>query len=82
MFFDRLHRFMEGAGPERRHRVWSKLRILVAAIGTLGSATGIAIAVLGLIQFDKQKVIAGVIVIIVCTAVYVSILVRDHDRAD
>jgi len=82
MFFDRLHRFMEGAGPERRHRVWSKLRILVAAIGTLGSATGIAIAVLGLIQFDKQKVIAGVIVIIVCTAVYVSILVRDHDRVD
>ena len=73
---------MEGAGPERRHRVWSKLRILVAAIGTLGSATGIAIAVLGLIQFDKQKVIAGVIVIIVCTAVYVSILVRDHDRVD
>lgn len=73
---------MEGAGPERRHRVWSKLRILVAAIGTLGSATGITIAVLGLIQFDKQKVIAGVIVIIVCTAVYVSILVRDHDRVD
>jgi cysteine synthase len=82
MFFDRLHRFMEGAGPERRHRVWSKLRILVAAIGTLGSATGIAIAVVGLVEFNNQKVIAGVAVIIVCTAVYVSILVRDRNRID
>lgn len=82
MFFDRLHRFMEGAGPERRRRVWSKMRIFVAAMGTLGSAAGIAIAVLGLIQFDHQKVIAGVAVIIVCTAIYVSILVRDRDRTD
>ncbi|WP_395063758.1 hypothetical protein [Paraburkholderia silvatlantica] len=80
--FDRLHRFMEGAGPERRHRVWSKVRIFVAAMGTLGSAAGIAIAVVGLINFDHQKVIAGVAVIVVCTAVYVSILVRDRNRAD
>jgi len=42
--FDRLHRFIEGAGPERRHRVWSKMRIFVAAMGTLGSAAGIAVA--------------------------------------
>ncbi|MBN3813254.1 DUF2964 family protein [Paraburkholderia sp. Ac-20347] len=77
--FDRLR---EGAGPERRHRVWSKLRILVAAIGTLGSATGIAIAVLGLVQFNNQKVMIGVGVIIVSTAVYVSILARDRNRVD
>ncbi|CAM2150290.1 MAG: DUF2964 family protein [Paraburkholderia tropica] len=77
--FDRLR---EGAGPERRHRVWSKLRIFVAAIGTLGSATGIAIAVLGLVQFNNQKVMIGVGVIIVSTAVYVSILARDRNRVD
>ncbi|HKT99281.1 MAG TPA: hypothetical protein VJS30_22570 [Paraburkholderia sp.] len=79
MIFDRLR---EGAGPERRHRVWSKLRIFVAALGTLGSATGIAIAVTGLVEFNHVKVIAGVAVILVCTAVYVSILVRDRNRVD
>jgi hypothetical protein len=79
MIFDHLR---EGAGPERRHRVWSKLRILVAAIGTLGSAAGIGIAVFGLVQFDNNKVIAGVLVIIVCTSVYVTILVRDRNRVD
>ncbi|SDE05064.1 hypothetical protein [Paraburkholderia lycopersici] len=80
--FDRLHQFMEGAGPERRHRVWSKVRIFVAAMGTLGSAAGIAIAVIGLINFDHQKVIAGVVIIVVCTAIYISILVRDRNRVD
>jgi hypothetical protein len=79
MIFDHLK---EGAGPERRHRIWSKLRILVAAIGTLGSAAGIAIAVVGLIEFNHAKVIAGVAVIIVCTAIYVSILARDRNRVD
>jgi hypothetical protein len=82
MFFDRLHRFIEGAGPERRHRVWSKMRIFVAAMGTLGSAAGIAIAVIGLLNFDNRKVITGVAVIIVCTVIYVSILVRDKNRSD
>lgn len=79
MIFDR---FRAGAGPERRHRVWSKLRIFVAALGTLGSATGIAIAVTGLVEFNHTKVITGVAVILVCTAVYVSILVRDRNRVD
>lgn len=79
MIFDCLR---EGAGPERRHRVWSKVRIFVAALGTLGSATGIAIAVTGLVEFNHTKVIAGVAVILVCTAVYVSILVRDRNRVD
>lgn len=73
---------MEGAGPERRHRVWSKVRIFVAAMGTLGSAAGIAIAVIGLLNFDHRKVITGVAIIIVCTAIYVSILVRDRNRVD
>ncbi|POR54663.1 hypothetical protein B0G62_102271 [Paraburkholderia eburnea] len=79
MIFDRLR---AGAGPERRHRVWTRLRILVAAIGTLGSATGIAIAVIGLVEFNHAKVVTGALVIIVSTAVYVSILVRDRDRVD
>jgi hypothetical protein len=82
MLFERLHRFIEGAGPERRHRVWSKLRIFVAAMGTLGSAAGIAIAVIGLLNFNNRMVMAGVAVIFVCTAIYVSILVRDRNRAD
>ncbi|MCG5074162.1 hypothetical protein [Paraburkholderia tagetis] len=79
MSFDHLR---EGAGPERRHRIWSKLRMWVAALGTLGSAAGIAIAVTGLVEFNHTKVIAGVAVILVCTAVYVSILVRDRNRVD
>jgi uncharacterized membrane protein len=72
----------QDSGAERRHRAWSKLRILVAAIGTLASATGIAIAVFGLVQFNNAKVIAGVAMIVVSTAVYVTILVRDRDRID
>lgn len=79
MLFDHLK---ESAGPEQRHRVWSKLRILVAAIGTLGAATGIAIAVFGLVQFDNHKVIAGVVLIVVSTVIYVSILARDRNRVD
>jgi hypothetical protein len=82
MSFDRLHRFIEGAGPERRHRVWSKVRIFVAAMGTLGSAAGIAIAVIGLLNFNNRMVMAGVAVILICTLIYVTILVRDRNRAD
>jgi len=38
--------------------------------------------VLGLVQFNNQKVMIGVGVIIVSTAVYVSILARDRNRVD
>ncbi len=72
----------QGAGPERRRRIWNKVRIFVAAMGTLAAAAGIALAVIGLINFDHQQVIAGVAIIIVSTAIYVSILVRDRDRPD
>jgi type IV secretory pathway TrbD component len=75
-------RLRQGSAAERRHRAWSQLRILVAAIGTLASATGIAIAVFGLVQFNNTKVIVGVAMIVVSTAVYVTILVRDRDRVD
>lgn len=78
----RFDQIKEGAGAERRHRLWSKIRIFVAAMGTLGAAAGIAIAVFGLVQFNHREVIAGVAVIIVSTAVYVSILVRDRNRVD
>lgn len=79
MTFDPLR---QGTGAERRHRAWSKLRILVAALGTLCSAAGIAVAVFGLVQFNNTKVIAGVAMIVVSTAVYVTILVRDRDRVE
>lgn len=77
-----LDHLKEATGAERRHHLWSKIRIFVAAMGTLGAAVGIAIAVFGLVQFDNRKVIAGVAVIVVSTAVYVSILVRDRNRVD
>jgi negative regulator of sigma E activity len=79
MIFDRLR---QRTGAEQRHRAWSKLRIFVAAMGTLCSAAGIAIAVFGLVQFNDAKVIAGVVMIVVSTVVYVTILVRDRDRVD
>lgn len=79
MIFDRLR---QGTGAEQRHRAWSKLRIFVAAMGTLCSAAGIAIAVFGLVQFNNTKVIAGAAMIVVSTVVYVTILVRDRDRID
>ncbi len=79
MTFDRLR---QDTGAERRHRMWSQLRIFIAAMGTLCSAAGIAIAVYGLVQFNKTKVITGVAMIVVSTIVYVTILVRDRDRVD
>lgn len=77
-----IDRSRQGSAAERRHRAWSKLRILVAAIGTLASATGIAVAVFGLVQFNDTKVITGVAMIVLSTVVYVTILVRDRDRVD
>jgi len=79
MIFDQLR---QGSGAEERRRTWGKLRILVAAIGTLGAAAGIAVVVYGLVQFDQTKVITGVAMIVISTIVYVTILARDRERID
>jgi negative regulator of sigma E activity len=79
MTFDRLR---QGSAAEQRHRTWSKLRILVAALGTLSAAAGIAVVVYGLVQFNNTKVITGVAMIVISTIIYVTILARDRDRID
>jgi hypothetical protein len=47
---------------------------LLAAIGTLASVTGIAVAIDGGLEFNRTKVFVGVGIIVVSTIVYVSML--------
>ncbi|TAL96959.1 MAG: DUF2964 family protein [Paraburkholderia sp.] len=70
----KLSRWREGAGPERRKLVWTKLRVLLAAIGTLTAVAGIAVCVNGLLEFNKVKVAAGVAIIVVSTVLYIVML--------
>lgn len=79
MIIDRL---THGHPVEQCRRTWGKLRILVAAMGTLGAAAGIAVVVYGLVQFDETKVITGVAMIVISTIIYVTILAHDRDRIE
>ncbi|SAL85078.1 hypothetical protein AWB67_06847 [Caballeronia terrestris] len=67
-----LERFKAGADPERRNKV----RVALAAVGTLAAVFGIGIAVNGLLEFNRQKVIVGVCVIVFSTVLYVAMLWR------
>jgi hypothetical protein len=72
--FMKLSRWREGAGPERRKLIWTKLRVLLAAIGTLTAVAGIAVSVYGLLEFNNVKVAAGVAIIVVSTVLYIAML--------
>jgi hypothetical protein len=64
----------EYADPERRTRVWSDLRVVIATIGTLAAVLGIGVCVDGLVEFNTRKVLAGACVIVVSTITYIVIL--------
>lgn len=61
----------------RRKMIWSKLHVLLAAIGTLSAVAGIAVAINGGLEFDRTKVFVGAGIIVVSTILYVSMLFID-----
>lgn len=70
----KLKEWREGASPERRNLLRSKLHVLLATIGTLSSVLGIGVAIDGGLEFNRTKVFVGVGIIVVSTIVYVSML--------
>jgi predicted transcriptional regulator len=72
----KLRHWKSAAGLDERMQVRNKLRVLVAAIGTLAAVFGIGIAVNGLIEFNSSKVIVGACVIAVSTVTYIVMLTR------
>jgi hypothetical protein len=62
--------------PEVRgaRRFLSKVHVGLAAFGTLAAVFGIAIAIVGGLQFNRTKVFVGVGIIVVSTILYVSML--------
>ncbi|SAK44047.1 hypothetical protein AWB81_00264 [Caballeronia arationis] len=71
-----LERLKPEATPEQRLVVRNKLRVLLAAIGTLAAVVGIGIAVNGLLEFNEKKVIVGACVIVFSTVMYIVMLSR------
>jgi hypothetical protein len=70
----KLDNWREGASPERRKLIRSKVHVLLATIGTLSAAAGIGVAINGGVEFNRTKVFVGVGIIVVSTIVYVSML--------
>jgi hypothetical protein len=64
------------ADPQRRLQLRNKLRVLLAAIGTLAAVVGIGVCVNGLLEFNKTKVVIGACVIVVSTITYIVMLTR------
>ncbi len=64
----------EGASPERRKLIRSKVHVLLATIGTLASVVGIGVAINGGLEFNRTKVLVGVGITIVSTIIYISML--------
>ncbi|CAE6714218.1 hypothetical protein R69927_06184 [Paraburkholderia domus] len=60
------------ANPEET--TGSKVRIVLAALGTLMAVFGIAICVFGLVEFNNAKILIGVCVIVVSTITYILML--------
>ncbi|REG51984.1 hypothetical protein B0G80_8497 [Paraburkholderia sp. BL6669N2] len=70
----KLDKWKEGASPERRKLIRSKLHVLLATIGTLASVVGICVAINGGLEFNRTKVFIGVGITVVSTIVYISML--------
>ncbi|WP_144140578.1 DUF2964 family protein [Paraburkholderia sp. BCC1884] len=69
-----LKKWKEGASPERRKLIRSKVHVVLAAVGTLSSVVGIAVAINGGLEFNRTKVLVGVGIIVVSTILYISML--------
>ncbi len=67
-------RWRQRLSPARRKLIWSKLHVLIAAIGTLTAVAGIAVAINGGLEFNRTKVLVGAGIIVVSTIVYISML--------
>jgi hypothetical protein len=72
----KLGQWRAGADPERRLQMRNKLRVLLAAIGTLTAVVGIGVCVNGLVEFNRTKVIVGACIIVVSTVTYIVMLTR------
>jgi hypothetical protein len=59
---------------EHRRVVRGKVRIGLAAFGTLAAVAGIGVVISGGLYFNTTKVLVGVGIIIVSTILYVSML--------
>lgn len=70
----KLDKWKEGASPERRKLIRSKVHVLLAAIGTLMSVVGICVAIDGGLEFNRTKVFVGVGITVVSTIIYISML--------
>jgi DNA-directed RNA polymerase subunit E'/Rpb7 len=70
----KLHNWKEGASPERRKLIRSKLHVLLATIGTLASVVGVCVAINGALEFNRTKVFIGVGITVVSTIVYIAML--------
>ncbi|RDK03066.1 DUF2964 family protein [Paraburkholderia lacunae] len=70
----KLDSWREGASPERRKLIRSKVHVLLATIGTLSAVAGIGVVINGGVEFDRLKVFVGVGIIVVSTIVYVLML--------
>ena len=64
------------SSPEQRLQLLNKLRVALAAIGTLAAVVGIGVCIDGLLEFNKTKVIIGACVIVVSTITYIVMLTR------
>jgi hypothetical protein len=68
---------VDEARRARRKMIWSKLHVVLAAIGTLSAVVGIAVSINGGLEFNRTKVFVGVGIIVVSTILYVSMLFVD-----
>lgn len=65
----------EVGGPDAARKIRrEKLRIGLAAVGTLSAVVGIAVVINGGLYFNTTKVMVGVGIIVVSTALYISML--------
>jgi hypothetical protein len=60
----------------RRKLPRSDLRIFIAAVGTLTAVFGMAVAIYGGLEFNRTKVVVGVGITVVSTAIYVWMIFR------
>lgn len=64
---------------ERRRVMRGKVRIGLAAFGTLSAVAGIGVVINGGLYFNTTKVLIGVGIIVVSTVLYVSMLFLSKD---
>lgn len=71
---------VRSADEEARRKVMrGKVRIGLAAFGTLSAVAGIGVVINGGLYFNRTKVMVGVAIIVVSTVLYVSMLFISKD---